>query len=108
MGNLGKQIALVYLRALLRWQVLAPVYLRISSMHRTSSIRGQCLKITVPRWSRAAAIIGRTAFLDPWIRTRPSSLCPPSIRYCPTAVSPFKNASGNPAFSYYHMLLAAV
>ena len=27
MGNLGKQIALVYLRALLRWQVLAPVYL---------------------------------------------------------------------------------
>lgn len=27
MGNLGKQIALAYLRALLRWQTLVPVYL---------------------------------------------------------------------------------
>src|ERR1700730_7460468 len=49
-------------------------------MVETSSIRGTFLRRTSSSVSRQAARMGRTAFLEPLIGTRPTNRVPPSIR----------------------------
>src|SRR2546423_14204428 len=49
-------------------------------MVETSSIRGTFFSRTSSSVSRHAARMGRTAFLEPLIGTRPTNRVPPSIR----------------------------
>src|ERR1700674_4301887 len=49
-------------------------------MVETSSMRGTFLSRTSSSVSRQAARMGRTAFLEPLIGTRPTTRVPPSIR----------------------------
>src|SRR3982074_2882607 len=64
-------------------------------MVETSSIRGTFLSRTSSSVSRQAARMGRTAFLEPLIGTRPTNRVPPSIRSWATDFLGYQPSYGN-------------
>src|SRR2546423_10780399 len=66
-------------------------------MVETSSIRGTFFSRTSSSVSRHAARMGRTAFLEPLIGTRPTNRVPPSIRSWATDLLGYQPRCGNGA-----------
>src|SRR5205823_2024689 len=78
-------------------RIWTPIPSRRRIMVATSSIRGTFLSRHSSSVSRQAARMGRTAFLEPLIGTRPTNRVPPSIRSWATDLLGYQPSCGNGA-----------